>query len=437
MNPPNPWCPSVRSLTRPKGATAPLARSSCNKANPCVSYPSVTRRTSTLGSRARASTATAGTRSLRDVDCTRSSGSKGKDAVSKPRRPAIRASTALPEGSTFRSVEHFAVSAYTITGRVKADDADGEEQSYFLKVAFEDHGMTMLRGEYESSKVQEPPTYFCLSEFVDMDVTARPNPAEFTRRLAQLHKLSESPTGKFGFAVPTCDGQVARTVDWEESWAVFFRKLLLGICQRDVETNGPWPEMERATKQVAEAVIPRLLGPLQENGRELKPCIIHGDLWEGNMGIVRKTDRSILFDVGSYYAHNEMELGHWRCEFSTVFCDKAYMDAYFRNYPRAEPTEECDDRNRLYSLQGAVNYSAGHPKSSLRNTLVLLDTPFSSWRKVFGISTNQEHCSRAYNNMCYLCQKYAPIDGIDAYDASIDPAITGATITPHADAVLL
>lgn len=69
--------------------------------------------------------------------------------------------------------------------------------------------MIMLRGEYESSKiihslmtdflpkpygfgkytVSSPPTYFYLSEFVDMDVTTAPDPAEFTKRLAQMHLI--------------------------------------------------------------------------------------------------------------------------------------------------------------------------------------------------------------------------------------------------------
>ncbi|KAK8035553.1 hypothetical protein PG993_010548 [Apiospora rasikravindrae] len=249
----------------------------------------------------------------------------------------------------------------------------------------------MLRGEYESSKIiysimddflpkpygfgkykaKNPPTYFYLSEFVDMDVFTAPDPADFTRRLAQLQKLSEPPTGRFGFAVPTCDGQVAHTVDWDSSWADFYRRLLLGVCEKDLETNGPWPEMELATKQVAEVVIPRLLGMLQENGRELKPCIIHGDLWEGNMGINLKTGDSILFDAGSYFAHNEMELGHWRCEFSSVFRAEEYTRHYLLSYPPAEPVSEFDDRNRLYSLKGAINYSAGHPGSMLRRTFVV------------------------------------------------------------------
>ena len=214
-------------------------------------------------------------------------------------------------------------------------------------------------------KVQNPATYFYLSEFVDMDVTTAPDPAEFTYRLAEMHKLSQSPTGKFGFHIATCDGKVAHVVGWEEKWAEFYLKLLVGVCQRDLETNGPWPEMERATEQVAAKVIPRLLGSLQ-----IKPSIIHGDLWEGNMGIKMDTSDTSLFDAGSYYAHNEMELGPWRCEFSSVFRSEWYKRHYLRNFPAAEPVDEFDDRNRLYSLKGAINYAAGHPGSILRKTCV-------------------------------------------------------------------
>ena len=126
-----------------------------------------------------------------------------------------------------------------------------------------------------------------------------------------MHKLSKSPTGNFGFATQTCDGDRAHVVDWQDSWADFYRNLFLGVCDLDIKRNGPWPEYERAINQVAGKVIPRLLEPLQANGRVLKPCIIHGDLWEGNMGINMETGDSLLFDAGSYFAHNEMELGHW------------------------------------------------------------------------------------------------------------------------------
>lgn len=246
----------------------------------------------------------------------------------------------------------------------------------------------MLGGEFESSKAihntipdfiptpigfgrfggQGPATYFYLAAYVDMDVTKTPDAQEFTSRLAALHKTSRSPHGQFGFHVTTCDGDRPHLVNWENDWAVFYRTMFLGVCERDINRNGPWPEFERAIHQVASKVIPRLLGNLSDGGRPVKPCIIHGDLWEGNVGIARKTEKSILFDAGSFYGHNEMELGPWRCEYTSVFCGKEYIEQYLRHYPAAEPVEEFDDRNRLYSLKGAINYSAGHPGSQVRKT---------------------------------------------------------------------
>lgn len=122
-----------------------------------------------------------------------------------------------------------------------------------------------------------------------MDVAAAPELAVFTSRLAEMHKISQSPTGNFGFHVATCDGKIAHTVEWEESWAFFYQKLLRDVCKLDLETNGRWPELERATEQVATKVVPLLLGALQAEGRQIKPSIIHGDLWDGNIGINMET----------------------------------------------------------------------------------------------------------------------------------------------------
>lgn len=331
----------------------------------------------------------------------------------------------LPMGTKLIAVEKFGVSAFTATGRIKALEPTGGQKEYFIKVAYGEQGRVMLNGEAMSSLMiydlmpdfipkpvgfgayqQEQAAYFYLSEFVDMDVTTPPDPVEWTKRLANMHKQSQPPAGQFGFPVKTCDGKIAHTTDWEESWAVFYRTLFLGVCKRDIEANGSWPELELATEQIANAVIPQLLDNLKmSDGQKIKPCIIHGDLWEGNMGISKETNKSLLFDAGSYFAHNEMELGHWRCEFSTVFRDKSYTEHYQQNYPPAEPVEEFDDRNRLYSLKGAIVYSAGHPQSSMRKT--------------------------AYNNMLYLIEKYAPLNGVDKYDPNIDPSIMGACIVPH------
>lgn len=44
-----------------------------------------------------------------------------------------------------------------------------------------------------------------------------------------------------------------------------------------------------------------------------------------------------------------------------------------------------------------------------------------------GFITTCLYClRRAYNNMCYLIHKYAPIEGVDQYDPRSDPFVTGA-----------
>ena len=161
---------------------------------------------------------------------------------------------------------------------------------------------------------------------------------------------------------------MAHVVDWEQDWAKFFQKLLVGVCKLDLAANGPWTELERATAQVVAKVIPRLLGTLTSRGEKIKPCLIHGDLYEANVRIDVETGESILFDASSYYVHNEMELGHWRTEFSSVFRSELYTRYYLQRFTASEPADEFDDRNRLYSLKGAINYSAGHPGSPLRKT---------------------------------------------------------------------
>lgn len=246
----------------------------------------------------------------------------------------------------------------------------------------------MLNGEWESAKeiyrlmpglipkpygygrykTESPAIYFYVSEFIDMDITTAPGPEKLASKLAELHQKSTSPTRKFGFHVVTCDGKMPHTVDWQETWPEFFGRLLRGICKIDVKTNGPWPEMERATEQVITKVVPRLLGNLRHKGEPIKPCIIRGDLWEPNLGINKKTGDLVMYDVGSYYAHNEMDLGQWRADFCSHVREQVYKDRYHAHYSKAEPEDEFDDRNRLYSLKGTINYSAGHPGSTVRQS---------------------------------------------------------------------
>lgn len=209
-----------------------------------------------------------------------------------------------------------------------------------------------------------PASYFLLMEFKDF-VVGLPNPAKLGKRLADMHKKSESPTGMFGFGIQTFDGARLQFIAWDPSWTSFFSKLLAEAYRQDTETNGVWPELKMVFERVQSHLIPRLIGALETDGNSVKPCLIHGDLWEGNIGTDAHTGDPIIFDCAAYYAHNEMELGIWRAERHELR-DKVYRREYMRNFEPSKPEEEWDDRNRLYSAKTNFMFSACYAGSPSR-----------------------------------------------------------------------
>ena len=158
-------------------------------------------------------------------------------------------------------------------------------------------------GKYETV----PDTYFLLFEFVDFS-GEMPEPEEFTKRLAQLHTQSQSPTGKFGFHVTTYAGNLPQYVEWEDSWEVFFTKSLRHAIDLEIKAKGPHPELDILLPILFDKVIPRLLRPLESDGRSIKPSLVHGDLWFANSGVDAETGTSMIFDACCFYAHNECKL---------------------------------------------------------------------------------------------------------------------------------
>lgn len=191
------------------------------------------------------------------------------------------------------------------------------------------------------------------------------------------------------------------------------------VIRYDNETNGPWPEYDAACKQLIDVVIPRLLGALQSDGRMITPSLIHGDLWERNVGTDMETGETVLFDPGCAYAHNEMEFETWRCTWAFYFNSPIYRRMYQRHIEPSEPAEEWDDRNRLYSIHPYLNDSAGHPGSNSRKMSVTY-----SYLRIF----HSMILRRAYNDMLYLCEKYGPLETLEKYDPEKDISITGTHV---------
>jgi protein-ribulosamine 3-kinase len=188
------------------------------------------------------------------------------------------------------------------------------------------HGLAALKGEFESTsaihaivgdyapkpvawgsfkKIADAHYYVC--KFYEL-ADELPEPIEFCETVANLHRLSKSPNGKFGFHMVTYNGNLPQNNDWVDTWEEFFNVGFKHMLDINVERGGPWKEMEELKPAMLTKVIPRLLRPLELNGRTVKPSLVHGDLWCGNTAIDTMTGKPLIYDPASFYAHNECEL---------------------------------------------------------------------------------------------------------------------------------
>jgi fructosamine-3-kinase len=213
-------------------------------------------------------------------------------------------------------------------------------------------------------------THFFLCGFHNMLAhTHLPDSKLFPDALAQLHKRGISPNGKFGFHVTTYQGRLPQNTSECDTWEESFSNGIEQFFKAEEEAQGFDEEMAVLKKGIMEKVIPRLLRPLETGGNTIKPCLVHGDLWDGNTSVDAETGKSLIFDACSSYAHHECEpqsritnsikdsdnipfiideLAPWRPVRHLI--RTPYVVEYLNHFPASKPEADFDDRNALYCV---------------------------------------------------------------------------------------
>ncbi|KAF5613267.1 uncharacterized protein FSUBG_997 [Fusarium subglutinans] len=280
----------------------------------------------------------------------------------------------LPEGCDITSIKTHGISFWAKTSRIDVLLSDGSPQSFFIKILQQGVGMNMAKGEFHSmSAIHEvlpefvpkpiacgtyetiPDTHFFLCEFREMKEDM-PGPDEFASRLSKMHQKSVSSTGKFGFHITTYAGNLPQYVAWEDSWETFFAKSMRQALDLEIDVKGNSDELEVLSEALFEKVIPRLLRPLESDGRTVKPSLIHGDLWHANTGIDAESNQPLIFDACCFFAHHEYEFGQWRPACNR-FGDE-YIAAYNKLVQISAPEEDFEGRLDLYRLRFDTHVSA-------------------------------------------------------------------------------
>ncbi|KAF5010442.1 hypothetical protein FDECE_3411 [Fusarium decemcellulare] len=293
---------------------------------------------------------------------------------------------ALPEGAQVQWVATYGASAWAVSSKVDVKLPDDREQSYFSKVYTAGIADAIARGEYEAAKAlydiipnnvpkplgwgpcaNDPARAFFIAEFRNM-ADDMPGVDELAALTAKIHE-KQSPNGKFGFHVMTFSGKHGSDNNWCDTWEEFFTRAMKDTMDGERAVHGPNEELDSLSPLILSKVIPRLIRPMETEGRSITPVLLHGDFWHGNVSVDNGTNEVVLYDPCSFYVSDEF--GMWRA--SRYRTNKAHVQAYFKLRGVTEPVEDQDDRHALYALRNDLSTSICWPGNKRMRDLAIVE----------------------------------------------------------------
>ena len=201
--------------------------------------------------------------------------------------------------------------------------------------------------------INAPEPYACGDSFIEMEelpVGARPDWPALARMLAALHRHTHD---RFGWGSDNWIGLSPQRNAWGDDWPEFFWKyrLLPQLSKANLKEDINVKSFFTSYKPV--------------------PSLLHGDLWNGNVGFTAKGP--VIFDPAVYYGDREADLamtelfGGFPAEFYRAYNELSPLDAGYQV------------RKHLYNLYHLLNhlnlFGSGY-RAQVEATLGLLRDAF-------------------------------------------------------------
>lgn len=194
-----------------------------------------------------------------------------------------------------------------------------------------------------------------LMEYIE---AKRPNEANwrlFGRSLAELHRETQN---QFGWTQDNFIGRLPQSNQAHRTWIDFYA----------TERLLPQIELARTKGLLSPAESPGLAElkvGLEPYCADIKPALLHGDLWSGNF-LFDVSGQPCLIDPATYYGHDEVDLAMTRL-FGGF--DTAFYAAYAEIQPPKAGEAERNDLYQLYYLLVHLNLFGRSYYTSVKRSL--------------------------------------------------------------------
>ena len=232
------------------------------------------------------------------------------------------------------------------------------EGAYFLKTNTNSDALNMFRAEEkglqaieETQTIAVPKVHYTDvydgKAFLLMDyVESKPaNTNDYKALGTQLAKLHLNHKDTFGFTSDNFIGSLPQSNTQHSQWIDFYWHERIEPQLSMARQNKLLKENEIIAKKIAISVFEELLGT------DVKPSVLHGDLWAGNYLI--STDGSpYLIDPATYWGHSMVDIA-----MSQLFggFGNEFYTAYHDIIPKTENYNAQIDLYQLYFLLVHLN----------------------------------------------------------------------------------
>lgn len=220
---------------------------------------------------------------------------------------------------------------------------------YFLKVNEDSNALAMFQTEVyglqavaKTNTIKTPSILACdnlegssflLLEYIESRPPSSEDFKNLGEQLAQLHQRSNN---SFGLDQDNFIGRLPQSNTQHKTWIDFYVHERLSpqlemAKQKDVLQPSECPNRD---------LIKNRLQPLFQ---DIKPSLLHGDLWSGNY-LISEDGVPYLIDPAVYYGHNEVDIA-----MSKLFGGfrQSFYEAYFSVL---QPDEFTNSRIEIYQL---------------------------------------------------------------------------------------